>query len=144
MKLITSYLHSRTFVVSFQAATSSFRLMCAEVAQGRVISPVLFSLYVNDIPTPSRHLKLAQYADDTALVATSKQPQRLLKYLKTHLIELETWVRDWKIAINVDKSAAVLFRTRRIPTPRPLRFLGDEIQWVKKVKYLGSPLGHLC
>ena len=66
------------------------------------------------------------YADDTALVATSMQPQLLLKYLK----ELETWLRDWRIAINVDKSAAVLYTTRRIPTPRPLRFFGDEIQWV--------------
>ena len=112
VKLITSYLHSRTFVASFQAATSSCRLMRAGVAQGGVISPVLFSLYVNDIPTPSRHIELAQYADDTALVATSKQPQLLLKYLETYLTELETWLRDWRIAINVDKSAAVLFTTR--------------------------------
>ena len=81
-----------------------------------------------------------QYADDTALVATSKQPQLLLKYLETYLTELETWLRDWRIAINVDKSAAVLFTTRRTPTPRPLRFLGDEIQWVEKVKYLGVTL----
>ena len=36
-------------------------------------------------------VSLAQYADDTALVATSKQPQLLLKYLETYLTELETW-----------------------------------------------------
>jgi hypothetical protein len=50
------------------------------------------------------------------------------------------WLRDWKIAINVGKSAdlLVLFTTRRIPTPRPLRFLRDKIQWVEKD--LGSPL----
>ena len=51
---------------------------------------MLFSLYVNDIPTPSRHIELAQYADVTTLVATSKQPELLLKYLETYLIELET------------------------------------------------------
>ena len=96
---------------------------------------MLFSLYVSDIPTPSRRIELAQYADDTALVATSKQPQ-LLKYIETYLTKLETWLRDWRIAINVDKSAAVLFTTTRIPTPRPLRFLGNEIQWVEKVKYV--------
>ena len=44
---------------------------CLE-AMGGVISPVLFSLYVNDIPTPSRHIELAQYADDTAIVVTTK------------------------------------------------------------------------
>ena len=85
MKLITSYLHFRTYVAAFQAATSSCRLMRAGViSQGGVISPVLFSLYVNDIPTPSRHIELAQYADDTALVATSKHPALLVKYLQTH------------------------------------------------------------
>ena len=51
---------------------------------------------------PSYHIDLAQYAGDTALVATSKQPQLLLKYLETYLTELETWLRDWRIAINVD------------------------------------------
>ena len=91
LKLITSYLHSRIFVASFLVARSSCCLRCTGVAQGGVISPVLFSLYVNNIPTPSHHIELAQYADDTALVATSKQPQLLLKYLETYLTELETW-----------------------------------------------------
>ena len=49
-------------------------------------APVLFSLYVNDIPTPSRHIELAQYSDDTALVATSKLPSLLVKYLETHCL----------------------------------------------------------
>jgi hypothetical protein len=44
------------------------------VAQGGIFSPVLFSLYVNDMPTLSRHDELALYADDTALVATSRRP----------------------------------------------------------------------
>jgi hypothetical protein len=52
----------------------------AGVAQGGLVSPLLFSLYVNDIPTPSRHVELAQYADDTALVARS--PSLLFGYLE--------------------------------------------------------------
>ena len=90
MKIITSYLHSHIFV----AATSSCHLMRAGVAQRGVISPALFSLYVNDIPTTSRHIELAQYGDETALVATSKHPALLVKYLETHLTELEIWLRE--------------------------------------------------
>ena len=74
------------------------------------------------------------------LVATSKHPALLVKYLETHLSELEIWLREWRIAINVGKSAAVLFTTRRTPPPRPLRFLGEEIRWEEKVKYLGVTL----
>ena len=95
---------------------------------------------MNDIPTPSRHIELAQYADDTTLVATSKHAALLVKYLETHLSELEIWLREWRIAIIVGKSAAVLFTTRRTPSPRPLRFLGEEIRCEENVKYLGVTL----
>jgi hypothetical protein len=56
---ISSYLWGRTFEASFQTATSSRRSMRAGVAQGGLISPVLFSLYVNDMPLPSHHVELA-------------------------------------------------------------------------------------
>jgi hypothetical protein len=74
VKTKSSYLDCRTFRAFFQSATSTRRGMRAGVVQGGLVSPVLFSLYVNDIPTPSRHVELAQYADDTALVATSRSP----------------------------------------------------------------------
>jgi hypothetical protein len=61
VRIITSYLSGRTFEASFQTATSSRRGMRAGVAQGEIISPV-FSLYVNDMPIPSRHVELALYA----------------------------------------------------------------------------------
>ena len=77
---------------------------------GGVISPVLFSLYVNDIPTPFRYIELALYADDTALVPASKHLALLVKYLETHLSELEIWLRKWRIAINVGKSAVYSLR----------------------------------
>jgi hypothetical protein len=57
---ISSYLLGRTLEASLQTATSS-RGMRAGVAQGGSISPVLFSLYVNDTPYPSHHVELALY-----------------------------------------------------------------------------------
>jgi len=56
---ISSYLRDRTFEASFQTATSSPRGMWAGVAEGELISPVHFSLYVNDMPSPSHHVELA-------------------------------------------------------------------------------------
>ena len=46
---VLSYLRGRTFEASFQTATSSRRGMRAGVAQGGLISPVLFSQDVNDM-----------------------------------------------------------------------------------------------
>jgi len=54
--IISSYLRGRMIVASFLTATSSRRGMRAGVAHGGLISPVLFSLYVNDMPKPSHHV----------------------------------------------------------------------------------------
>jgi hypothetical protein len=89
VKTISSYLQCRTFQMIFQSTTSTCHGMRAGVAQGGVVSPVLFSLYVNDIPTPSRHVQLALYADDTALMATARSPSFLFNYLEAYLCRLE-------------------------------------------------------
>jgi hypothetical protein len=52
------------------------------VTQGGIISPVLFSVYVNEMPLPTHHVELALYVDDTAVIAMFRQPALLLKYLK--------------------------------------------------------------
>jgi hypothetical protein len=108
--------------------------MRASVAQDGHVSPVLFSLYVINIPTSSHHVELAQYADDTALVATSCSPSLLVGYLEACLGRLERWLWDWRIAINVSKSTSVLFvkTVRRVQNPRAVQFL----QWVETARYL--------
>ena len=115
--------------------------MRAGVAQGGIICPVLFSLYVNNMSSPSRHVGLALYADDTAIIATSRQPALLVKYLETYLSDLERWLSEWRIAINVSKSSAMLFAKtgRRIQNPRAVQLSGEPIQWVD-VAILELPL----
>ena len=124
--VISSYLRGRTFEASFLTATSSRRVMRAGVAQGGLISPVLFSLYVNDKPIPSRHVELALYADDTAIIATSRKPTLLVSYLETYLTNLQRWLMEWRIDINISKSSAIIFaragrRFNPAPTSDPLR-----------------------
>jgi hypothetical protein len=120
VKTISSHLDCRTFQTSLQSATSTYRGMRPRVAHGELVSPVLLSTYINDMRTPSCHVELAQYADDTALVATSHSPSFLVGYLETFLGRIEHCLRDWRIAINVSKSTAVLFTTpaRRIQKTR--------------------------
>jgi retron-type reverse transcriptase len=89
VKTLPSYLHHRTFQTSFKSATSTR----AGVAQGGLVSPVLFSLYVNDVPKPYRHVEIALYADDTALIGTSRSQLFLIRYLETYLNRLELWLR---------------------------------------------------
>ena len=59
-------------------------------------------------PNP-HHVELALYADDTAIIATSRTPALLVSYLQTYLNHLERWLTEWRIAINISKSSAIIF-----------------------------------
>jgi hypothetical protein len=59
------------------------------VIQSGIVSHVLSSLYVNDMPTPSQHSELALYPDDTAIITMSCKPAQLVSYLESYLSDLE-------------------------------------------------------
>jgi hypothetical protein len=138
---VSSYVRGLTFEASFLAATSSRRVMQARVAQGGLISPVLFSLYVNDIPTPSHHVKLALYADYTAIIATSHKPTLLVSYLESYLSDLQRWLSEWRIAIILKSSAMIFARARwHFIQPQSVTLFEEPIQWVDTTRYLGVTL----
>jgi hypothetical protein len=88
--------------------------MRAGVPQGGLIYRVFFSLYINDMPKPSHQIELALYADDTAIIVTSRKPALLVSYLQSYLSHLERWLTEWRIAINVSNSSVIIFaRTGR-------------------------------
>jgi hypothetical protein len=136
VETISSYLQYRTLQATFQSATSTCRGMRDGVAQGGIVSPVLFSLYVNDMPTPSHHVELPLCADDMDPVATSRRSSLLINYLQAYLCRLQHWLRDWRISINVSKSTEMLFTTRSIQRPRPIQLPGELIVWVEMARHL--------
>jgi hypothetical protein len=105
VKTISSYLYCRTFQKSVQSTTFICRGMRAGVVQGGLVSPVLFSMYVNGIPTPSCGVELAQYADDTAVVATFRSPSkkpRAVQFLGKPIQWVETarYQLTWSAHVN--------------------------------------------
>jgi hypothetical protein len=96
-------------------------------------------MYVNDIISSSHHVELALYADDTAVITTPRRPALLVKYLEIYISNLERWLREWRIAIKVSKSSAMLFAKAawRIRKFRLVYLFGVPIYWVKDLRYLG-------
>ena len=56
------------------------------------------------MPPPTHHVELSLYADDTAIIATSRKPTLLVSYLESYLNDLQRWLSEWSFAINVPKS----------------------------------------
>jgi Reverse transcriptase (RNA-dependent DNA polymerase). len=111
------------------------------VVQVEIISPVLFSLYQRHAYTIPRR-RVALFAHDTSIIATSQQPALLVTYLEPYLSDLEWWLREQRITISVSKSTAMLFAKtcRRFPKPRPFQLFGEPIHWVDTACYLGVTL----
>ena len=109
--------------------------MRAGVAQGGLNSPVLFSLYVNDMPLPSRHVELAIYAGDMAVIFTSRKPALLVSYLEAYLSDLERCLRKWRIAIKFAN-----FRRCSLFAGLSRILFGELIVWVDRARYLGVTL----
>jgi hypothetical protein len=86
-----------------------------------------------------RHVELAQYVDDTALVATYLSPSLLVGFWRPFSVNLSN---GFAIAINVSKSTAVFFEKteRRIQKPRPVQILGEPVKWAEKARYLAVSL----
>jgi hypothetical protein len=74
-----------------------------------LIPPALFNLYVNDMPMPSQNVEFSLYAEEPAIVATSRKPMLLVGYLQTYISILHRRLAEWRNAINVSKYSSIIF-----------------------------------
>ncbi|GBL98671.1 hypothetical protein AVEN_19717-1 [Araneus ventricosus] len=71
IRLLSTYLQGRLFTVRVGRNLSSERVIGAGVVQGSKVGPVLFNIFINDIPSPRNcQTQLRLFADDTAIMST--------------------------------------------------------------------------
>ena len=114
IRLLSSYLDNRSIAVRVGSSISESVKLRAGTPQGSVLSPLLFNLYVNDLPFPvDSPVQISQYADDLALWVTCRgtkgAPKQIHKLLSEALANLEQWCSDWHIKINATKSQLLHF-----------------------------------
>lgn len=142
IKLISSFLRKRSFVVNVNGKLSSSKGIPAGLAQGSILSPILWTAFTSDLKNPP-HCDTGYYADDTAILAAGKQSNKIIRTLATALVRIHAYFTRWKIKINCDKTQAILFkfnRARRRNPTIPLVFNGTTINLVRVVKYLGASI----
>lgn len=108
--------------------------------QGCLLSPLLFSLFMNDLHEAlgggyrfgDTTVRVLLYADDIVLVAPAPV---ILQYM---INNLEKYCDTWNLKINLDKSKIMIFRNGgKLATEERWRYKGDEIEIVNSYKYLG-------
>lgn len=143
IRITMEFLKNRNFSVKINNNFSDSITIPAGLPQGSVLSPLLFSLYVNEIPF-AQHTDIAMYADDTAIISTSMQKFTANKYLEEHMNHISTFYNKWKIKINADKTKLIHFSRKRKPTKRQhiIKINDTPIAETKSLKYLGLHLDH--
>lgn len=137
--LIKSYLKRRKFRVKIGNHLTEEREIEAVVPQGSVLGPILFNIYMADIPA-LRYCKLAQFADDTAIYTHHRQAKTLSNRLQTDLDTICEFFKKWKTKINNNKTVAMVFSKRARRRPPKLYIEDNPINWTHEAKYLGVTL----
>ena len=83
------------------------------VPQGSCLGPLLFLLYINDLPCIVKSSKVSVYADDTSIYHSSKDIAQLNAVLNEELRRLDRWLKGNKLSLNVAKTCSMLITTKQ-------------------------------
>ena len=142
-KIIHSFISERCFFVQVESARSSPRTITRSVPQGAVLSPLLFSLFINDLLNPPPpQTKLFLYADDVAIVTEGLTFPDRIKTAETALDQAHQWANDNGMQFSFAKTAAICFQRPRRYRPPPhqkqrIRMNNNLLDWKDETKYLG-------
>ena len=135
-----SYLSNRQQFVKYGNETSDRQIMKCGVPQGSVLGPLLFLVYVNDLPNCIRNCNTLQFADDTTVYVSGSNIAQLFTKLNSDLNILSDWFNSNKLSLNVNKSNYMLFSKSRnkLNHPSPsLEIAGTRIERTHHFKLLG-------
>jgi len=164
-----SYLQNRHMRVQItdertnQTSFSAWKKITDGVPQGSVLGPLLFLIYVNNMPkTINDNNITVLFADDTIIIVKSPNP----KDFQTNIVEAFDSVNKWfkvnSLSINVEKTHYIQFKTKNKPTfdmnivcdnnsitpATDIEFLSiylqDSINWSRHIEYIIPKLSSAC
>lgn len=148
-----SYLSNREQYVELKSlkqgkATSAIRRTSIGVPQGSILGPILFSLYINDLPQNIPNAKTVLFADDTNILITGENTATLQENINSTIKAAQTWFSVNNLIVNIDKTTTmffqhhqkqspvlphVLFEGRTLPVSVVTKFLGlyisESVKW---------------
>ena len=106
LEWFTSYLNERKQMVNFKNSISDPEIVKSGVPQGSILGPLLFILFMNDIPLEIKEGALEIYADDSTVSVSGKTSKEIETKLNTSARQIATWCSENKMAVNVENKVS--------------------------------------
>jgi hypothetical protein len=140
LDVLRNYLENRQQKTYINNETSDKLQVKYGLPQGSRLSPLLFTIYVNDITkfSLSKQTKLTQFADDNALTIWSENLETLYKTANEEIFKLHLWYQQNILTINIPKCKYIEFKQKKSVMQYQLKLENDSIEKVENYKYLGT------
>jgi hypothetical protein len=138
-KWLCSYLENRPMKVKIGDTCSEPVMVECGVPQGSVLGPLLFSLFINDLPKCVSRCKVILYADDVILYYAGSSKDDIQRVLQDDLNRIADWSNLNGLTISVVKTKSMLIYPSRAENPGTLEVSSnaEPIEAVNTFKYLG-------
>ena len=110
-KVFGSYLKDKFQMVKHGTMVSGMKPVISGVPQGSILGPILFLLYVNDLPL-NLSSRLDMYADDATLHKSSSCIRQINTTLQDDLLEVQKWCVNNNMVLNPNKTTCMLIGTK--------------------------------
>lgn len=141
IRLMQSYLNGRSQSVYTKNSVSKPLFLNRGVPQGSILGPLLFTMYINDLPLHLSYCKSHMYADDVQLhrSSTIDQLEDTICRVNADLQSIYVWASANGLSLNPEKSKCLLVQRKstKCPTDVEIMINGQKIQIVSSVKNLG-------
>ena len=139
--LMSSFLSNRKQLVLLNNQQSAFQPIKCGIPQGSALGPLLFSMYVNDLPNFVQS-KCEMFADDTSFHSSDSDPNKLSNQLQITIDRVIDWTQINHMSLNVTKTKCMYVSSRQKRQKmknhfKPLFIANNQIEEVHSHKILG-------
>nr|CAI5819984.1 unnamed protein product [Callosobruchus analis] len=113
LQLISSYMRARKLQVKVEDAKSEIGVVNLGVPQGSVLGPLLFLLYVNDLPKNISCGHVTMFADDTSITVSGSDPSELLNNIRIVSDEFSAWCQRNRLILNEGKTVIINYSIQK-------------------------------
>ena len=130
--------------MSRQTNLITCKITCG-IPQGSILGPLLFTIYINDLPSCNLFSKPRMYTDDTTLTTSVEDPCVLEHKMNYDMNLIQSWLSANKLTLNVKKIKYMLigsaFKLSQINSDFTVKVNNTPLERVIKHKSLGVQIG---